>query len=1407
MNICPNLHNKQVKQEFDELVNLFGEEIAYYIWDENNGNSLDKAPNGASSVLFQSLLNICNGDRNKALQAKFKVYTPNFKQWFGDWQNDPENASKIVDENGEPLVVYHGTKNGVKINNIDLSKSDDSISFFTTNDKYHTANSYTESGINTGNSNLDTIIENIIEYEGDANYTKVKQYIETGIHNSEASINNLGPFDNEESLKESIHKDKELLLYLEKNKDTINFSGNIANIYNFFESLKNPLVIDVKGKNWKTIKFEDSIFTTREIAKLAKKRGYDGVIFENVIDLGAGMSFDGASFKNDVKQQNVYISFSPNQIKSIFNNGQFSKENDDIYYHLNEDLEDRSLFDVSARRGNTERSSIESVFYRLQRVFPNLRLQFHNASEVNSSKESWVQNGVVHIVLGNGTTETAIEECLHLLTAAIQQDNTNLFDQLYNQASRDFQRLKSGIDNAYTDSRGFTEEDRRNELVTQALARYVNDAYNNRSNIHKLLSNLCNWIKRTLIGVAAKIFPKYIDTQLRPERLSSNLTLEKLSKLILNTTKQYENAVKDRLYEFEQSTPQGQQNKEVTTTQKLLSLFDDLYKQYKKRKKTPASQRMLNSLYEAISEIKSKDEELAIETAAQFAAKCLGTDSTVEVTNDNALIAWLKRQQKNDFANVTAEQLYEIYNIQIDFFQKLLNILPNIDECPQKAKIDVSIINNSTKTALSLWKDAIVVVGDRVVDEMVDRYITETDEKKAILKKNMKDELHKNVLFSDLTNLWYITNYGYSRMDVVKGAFHMIGEANSKANSDSDQQIGTLLSVYKRMRRLFPGNQQRVFMEYDRNGNPTGYFVTRINHGQYKQDYNDFMIKYNEEFKQKYGVTYSIDQNGELVNDITGEYAENEEWTVDDNGNDVMPLYYRYQLGIEKWKCEHANRRYTYKYYEERMSVPFKEGDYYSNIKTHHGLSPKTLAKYNRIQSNINFYLDLCTDEETGIAHPENLTKEEMQNLDMWKERLKDLSNPFDDSFQLKPYEQRKMAYEIQAWQNYIKDNTISEFDYETFNKELQKITDECVKAGDNTKLLQFLKYNAEYKIKPEYMQQLFSMFDFQDIDDQLSSALRAKMAMYSVNSKLKRSDALYPDLSSVENNPYFFIRFLSTEIASEFIERNEMSKEDAELYKEAVGHLSYKAVPYRTIDPVNKFLDADEFIFNNREVPTSDESKALSYLDYIKQKWFEQIKNTGALYNLTDENGNNYAIDVNDDDSIRDFIKSILYMHNGDCVTDYPLSIFKYRIPNDATYFDENTGKNEPTVSYVPTGRFVNKGNKNIQFYNPEFDSSLKEGEQPKAFDDNGNKLYDNSENFNRITNDSDLYDMYKLLTETVENIIKETSPNITRYDYRLPQIEAGMSAVLSRLTNLGTSGFFDYIKNHYLAYKVLII
>lgn len=47
------------------------------------------------------------------------VRTPQFKAWFGDWENNPESASKIVDENGEPLMVFHGTNQKFTIFSLD----------------------------------------------------------------------------------------------------------------------------------------------------------------------------------------------------------------------------------------------------------------------------------------------------------------------------------------------------------------------------------------------------------------------------------------------------------------------------------------------------------------------------------------------------------------------------------------------------------------------------------------------------------------------------------------------------------------------------------------------------------------------------------------------------------------------------------------------------------------------------------------------------------------------------------------------------------------------------------------------------------------------------------------------------------------------------------------------------------------------------------------------------------------------------------------------------------------------------------------------------------------------------------------------------------------------------------------
>lgn len=50
-----------------------------------------------------------NGKPSNLTPEQYKLVRSSvFKKWFGDWENDPENASKVVDENGEPLVVYRG---------------------------------------------------------------------------------------------------------------------------------------------------------------------------------------------------------------------------------------------------------------------------------------------------------------------------------------------------------------------------------------------------------------------------------------------------------------------------------------------------------------------------------------------------------------------------------------------------------------------------------------------------------------------------------------------------------------------------------------------------------------------------------------------------------------------------------------------------------------------------------------------------------------------------------------------------------------------------------------------------------------------------------------------------------------------------------------------------------------------------------------------------------------------------------------------------------------------------------------------------------------------------------------------------------------------------------------------------
>lgn len=87
---------------FNEAVNNSSDNIRFSLKEEKEKIMADAKANG-------TYMTAPNGEKTKLNAEQWvTVRTTNFKNWFGDWENDPDNASKVVDENGEPMVVWHG---------------------------------------------------------------------------------------------------------------------------------------------------------------------------------------------------------------------------------------------------------------------------------------------------------------------------------------------------------------------------------------------------------------------------------------------------------------------------------------------------------------------------------------------------------------------------------------------------------------------------------------------------------------------------------------------------------------------------------------------------------------------------------------------------------------------------------------------------------------------------------------------------------------------------------------------------------------------------------------------------------------------------------------------------------------------------------------------------------------------------------------------------------------------------------------------------------------------------------------------------------------------------------------------------------------------------------------------------
>ena len=211
-----------------------------------------------------------NGETELDFNQWKQVRSPEFKRWFGDWENDPDDASKVInDETFEPLQVFHGSPEN----------------FHIFDDRFSSKNTGNEGLFGKGFYFAKDGLEAIRYAKGNEN----------GITSAYLNIKNPFTLTPENvALLPDWYVDKVGIVPIKKG------------------ALDGKISIDSISRLTKDGKYGN------DFRKALSEAGFDG----------ASTEFD--PYKPEGV---VYVAFEPNQIKSATdNNGEFSSENDDIRF-------------------------------------------------------------------------------------------------------------------------------------------------------------------------------------------------------------------------------------------------------------------------------------------------------------------------------------------------------------------------------------------------------------------------------------------------------------------------------------------------------------------------------------------------------------------------------------------------------------------------------------------------------------------------------------------------------------------------------------------------------------------------------------------------------------------------------------------------------------------------------------------------------------------------------------------------------------------------------------------------------------------------------------------------------------------------------------------------------------------
>lgn len=367
--LAGNAKDNRMESETDRIVREAKENGTYM-----------KAPNGKPTNL---------NERQWA-----QVRTRAFKKWFGDWEKAAEespstaktNSSKIVDENGEPKVVYHGSPyrffrfDKTKLGQATGADSAKEGFFFTDNKELaelfsrYSLESLPVSDVeqlvkdrllNMSENELNDAYEvyrndspDYLDYAdetdspNDRDYLEIRGFLLDGVSEEEAK---------REYIQDSIESKIEGGYFsdMEEVEEELSSIGiEFGNNEQVFLNIESPLVDEVERDYFHN---GEDVSPMTPVLQNAKRMGSDGVVFTGIVESGQ----KGAA--------NQYVAFEPNQIKSATDNvGTFDVGQEDIRYRDSGQMDAEYMFAIESGDMRKAGRMVEAAF---RKAFPGSKVK------------------------------------------------------------------------------------------------------------------------------------------------------------------------------------------------------------------------------------------------------------------------------------------------------------------------------------------------------------------------------------------------------------------------------------------------------------------------------------------------------------------------------------------------------------------------------------------------------------------------------------------------------------------------------------------------------------------------------------------------------------------------------------------------------------------------------------------------------------------------------------------------------------------------------------------------------------------------------------------------------------------------------------------------------------------------